>query len=398
MTHETYIDKDIVNSVEGPFAEGRQMFVFKQTPKHEKSQYLRSMSMAIDMTLDNDPLYAKVMASAAEKHAKIGPRYYFDLSWRAIQANELRNNDTYPEGFEEVEMCIGAIKRALQPENIDTFIMSLNRGVPSNKARRGLVFEAVAALHGMEEISIWDFGSSTNQVLKIMALQGKKAYRYIPPAVVDISRPGKNAHPKLNAAATKGFAKLLKQNVHLKFGGGIDIHSPEDPLFMDHVRGSSFYPEELVDRTSDYDLYGKMEAENPAAVKFYEADFLLPLDISKIREKLPNAPKKVDMVMMSYSLYQLTPKQRKAALSNAQSLLKKNSKLVILEAGSITKNGAISSCDPRLTFRSGVWVYDMAKPDKGYMKYFTVDGGRIRQVHIEPAVKGLKVAKEFNLA
>jgi hypothetical protein len=403
MTIEEFIPDDIEERFEGayedsPFYIGRQLFLERQLPENEKSQYLRSMSWAIDHTLDSDPLYRKIMVDAANCHAKVGPRYFFDLSWRAIQANELPLNETYPHGFEEAEVCIKAIKTALQPENIDRFIMNLRRGIPTNKARRGLVFKAVAALNGMEDISAWDFGCSTNQVLKIMALQENKRYRYKPPEVVDINQSGKNAHPRLNPAASEGFARLLERKVHLSFGGGIDIWSPNDPNFMDHVRGSSFYPEELEDRSKDYALYKLMEAEHPEGVEFLGADFLTPLDSFAIKERIPQAPDHVDMVMMSYSMYQLTASQREVALSNAMGLLKADGKLVILDAGSISEKGAITSCDPRLPFRSGVWVYDKAKPSDGFRRYFTVDGGRIRQVHVEPAVRKLAVAKELDLA
>lgn len=362
-----------------------------------------------------DHKWSSIVHDFLTERPDLSPSYRSNLFLRAVQADQIANNQNYPKAHENTEVWEHTFDDIGQDfERLGQIVVNLHgSNTMSNIAERYKAIKMVLLMmgHRFDDVSILDIGCSLNHGLKQLVLNKGGSFSRYKFGKVEVSiGPDIGEDPSLQIPSlgyTAMFNRLMnRKRANIGPSLGVDIMNSEDPVIQEWAISCSFYPSELLD-TRRVRNARRLEKKQPKQVGFYREDFT-DLDHKRFREKSPVSS--YDVVVLSTILYQLNPEERAAMIANAKKYTSPDGLIIIQDFASL-KTDPISSMRTlefddhwyAHPYKYRTYVIDMQDPDEQLQEIFLWENGRCDRVALGTgriAVKNafVPVAEAFDYA
>lgn len=282
------------------------------------------------------PYFASQVRDLFDMRPDIDNQYAWMLLLRSYQADLLQRDDTYPERYDQADVWLEAFED-IEDDDSRSEIISLNlitKQVQSNIAER---YKSVKLLSALLQDRVGDRPSHLDVGSSLMHGSIKLAYSHVESddrtgfGPMELSHHTDSLEDFVpSKRLTKLANRAIRQQVEYGSLMGIDITSIDDNVIRKWAMSCSFKPDELLDdrRKREFDYLDSLDREHNRIV-FYEDDFS-ELNHQKFREKSP--VKEYDIITFSTVLYQVSPKERLAMVTNAANYLSKEGIIIIQDA------------------------------------------------------------------
>jgi hypothetical protein len=353
---------------------------------------IHSFDVSFYEKLRLSPSVGSLALEAIKRYPDVRPSHLRRRAHKTIMAVDMNDNREAMLGRLTKEAWDQRLEELAQdPTRREKIIDLMQHNVMSNVSERGKLLNAVIQLHGwgLRPLKIVDFGCSLNNNLKRLTMQHMESQHYAPVAVMD--RVGRGNHRRRNEQFTERFNRLMTRYAPLIMEGvGVDVSDFQDPTVR-HLAMTHRYPEEIADTVANAQ-FEQVTAHQPANIRAIQAD---------ARTMDPRAiGSPAHVAYMCTMLYQL-PHEAHEIIQTAHESTTEDGLIVVQDFvkdydSHANKFTFIEDKWPPYSY--AVWVYDKARPDRGWQKHYTVDSGRVKALVIEKPVYEEPAAADWGIS
>lgn len=249
---------------------------------------------AVVEMIEHDELIAQILMRVKKKRPKITYKHLVSLIFRVVQFIKFSRNDLSYRAYDNVDKWRKELDLLCSDDKTRQVFEKLLRTRSTTTTiyqRYSGPYAIIAYLWKDQAVSVADLGCGGNYGLRgIELMQPFKDIRDLTP--------------------NKTLLKLLPKKINLKSGIAIDKEDPDIKSSQLWRIACSFYPHELNEITSIQNFEEKIRSSQK--VRFIQNDLLKTKSLPKIR---------VDVVILSTILYQLTLQEQLVLLDKAKKLL-----------------------------------------------------------------------------